>query len=477
MYRKPVYSGPRRALALSLFLALAATTLSAQANQWYVDAGVKSPGSGKSWAAAFATLPAALSAATSGDTVRVAAGTYMGGFALPSGVTLLGGFRPGMVNDGHRRPLHHLTILDGEGKQRVLQLGATSVLDGFVVQNGKAGSPGGGGILIDTGAPTVRNSLIRLNTNSGGRGAAMLVRSGATPRVENCVFTQNKGPGHVIDVDGAGGIYVHLTVHDNEDNGLHFINTSSPQVFNCIFSSNTGRGMCHISAKDQPVVENNLFHGNRIAPYHYRGSDLKTVVELNQLGYAAGNLAGDPDYLETTRFFLGANSAAVDQGRDRNDFPIGDIHLDQRGHDDARRSGPGGYRDIGAVEWQGSALTQGGSTSPGGTITFSLTAPSDGGLVYQVGSAFGDGPIAIDTRRIRLGVDPLLQLTLGGQVPQVFAGYAGRLDNAGKATASVHVPNDSALKGLTLHTAFVTLSGAAPSGVRTISDSLRVRIN
>ncbi|MBN2490841.1 MAG: hypothetical protein JXQ29_08335 [Planctomycetes bacterium] len=110
-----------------------------------------------------------------------------------------------------------------------------------------------------------------------------------------------------------------------------------------------------------------------------------------------------------------------------------------------------------------------GSTSPGGVVTFSLSSPSDAGLAYQVGTSLGVGPIPIDSRQLNLSPDSLLVASVGGSSPAVFADYAGWLDGSGSATARLSIPNLGVLKGLRLHTAFLTLLASAPSGVKNLS--------
>ena len=121
-------------------------------------------------------------------------------------------------------------------------------------------------------------------------------------------------------------------------------------------------------------------------------------------------------------------------------------------------------------------LTGSGSPNPGGAITLSLFAPADGGLPYQVGSSLGTGPIPIGTRQIGLSPDPLLALSVGGLLPGVFAAYSGKLDPGGRATAKVNIPNDPLLKGIRIHSAFVTLDGGSPFGIKSISGTFTFTI-
>jgi len=126
--------------------------------------------------------------------------------------------------------------------------------------------------------------------------------------------------------------------------------------------------------------------------------------------------------------------------------------------------------DIGADE-VAVRIIGSGSGQIGTTITFTLLAPPDAGLPYQVGSSFGNGPIPIDTRQIPLSPDNLLALSVGGLVPSIFQGYLGVLDAKGTAAAQLNIPSITQLKGLRIYTAFLTLKASAPSGVSNISNA------
>jgi hypothetical protein len=116
-------------------------------------------------------------------------------------------------------------------------------------------------------------------------------------------------------------------------------------------------------------------------------------------------------------------------------------------------------------------ISASGAPRPGGAITLDLVAIEVQSLQYQVGSSFGTGPIAIDTRQIDLGPDALLTVSVSGLWPSIFSGYRGVIDSKGRAQAAIHIPNIPALIGIHLHSAFVTLDPAAPSGIRSISNT------
>jgi hypothetical protein len=125
-----------------------------------------------------------------------------------------------------------------------------------------------------------------------------------------------------------------------------------------------------------------------------------------------------------------------------------------------------GYDDL---RYAYAAILLSGSPAPGGTVTLALSMSADAGLGYQIGSAFGAGPTPIGNRFIGLSVDDLLVLSVSGFLPGTFVNYPGRLDASGKAQAQLRIPGLPALRGLRIHSAFVTLDPQMPSGIRTIS--------
>jgi len=120
------------------------------------------------------------------------------------------------------------------------------------------------------------------------------------------------------------------------------------------------------------------------------------------------------------------------------------------------------------------SLTGHGSTSPGKVRNFLIQAPRSGGLQYLMASSFGTGPIPIDTRSLGLTFDWLMMLTVYGAFPMTFQNYRGVLTAQGLANppASFAIPPAPTFwLGLTVHTAYVTLSPSAPSGVNEISNT------
>ena len=185
------------------------------ADVWLVDQDAPGAQTGANWNDAFDEVQDALVVADAGDTIRVAQGTYYPGdqscarthtFQLISGVQLRGGYAGwGASDPDERDPELYPTILSGDvgasghctdNVYHVVTGSGTdagTLLDGFVIEGGRAdaGFPHdkGGGLLVDPGAPSLRNCVFRDNfAQSGG---AIYVSYGPVPLIEDCVFLEN----------------------------------------------------------------------------------------------------------------------------------------------------------------------------------------------------------------------------------------------------------------------------------------------
>jgi hypothetical protein len=125
----------------------------------------------------------------------------------------------------------------------------------------------------------------------------------------------------------------------------------------------------------------------------------------------------------------------------------------------------------GLASFAAARIVASGAPRPGATVKLSLSAAYDAGLPYQVGSSLGTGPIPIDRRVLGLSPDDLLVVSVGGFWPSIFAGYRGVLDGGGQGAAAIHIPGSPLLVGQRIHSAFVTVSPSAPSGVKSISNT------
>jgi hypothetical protein len=121
-------------------------------------------------------------------------------------------------------------------------------------------------------------------------------------------------------------------------------------------------------------------------------------------------------------------------------------------------------------------ITLSGSPSPGGTVGLNLNTPSAARKPYQAASSLGLGPIFLGSRQLNLSLDSFLDITVNNRLPTVFQNFAGLLDSAGSAKASIVIPNLPVLKGLRIHSAYVILDPAAPLGILLISPTVTFTI-
>ena len=438
----------RRSPAPLASVVVVVATAAATAERFYVDASVTSSGDGSSWSQAFDRVQPALAAATAGDEIWVAEGLYFGGFDVPAGVSVYGGFQSGDGSLREREPQTRTTALDGQDTERVLNLADDSLVDGFWIQNGMASSPGGGGALVDGTAPTIRACVFQGNRTTS-RGSALGVTPGGAPIVDQCLFTGNGGLGaHVIDLRAAGGEYLGITVYDNDENGLHFMDNSDPVIVDGIFARNTGRGICDISGSDDPLVENCLFWDNGVSLYHYNGNEFHDADAINNLSYAQDNLDDDPQLVDPSQgdFRLSATSPAIGAGQGLTSSTR-DLYSNSR-----RLDGDGdgvAHHDIGAHEYARARQQVTGDPVPGGTLTLDIEGDSALGGVLLLGlGTFPD-----------FYLDPLGYLGVDFTLP-VFRIPVGKLPAQLSGTLPHDIPSGTEI-------VFQTLARGGGSGVLT----------
>ncbi|MGD9116922.1 MAG: right-handed parallel beta-helix repeat-containing protein [Dehalococcoidia bacterium] len=255
------------ALVVVLSLVITAAALANGGDTWYVDpTGTDDPSHGTGTGTdAFQTIGYALTQATSGDTINVAAGTYNENITLVNGVSIYGA---GAGN----------SIIDGGGSGPVVfsnGISTTTTFDGFTVTNGSASN--GGGMRNDNASALTVSHCTFYDNNATDSGGGMLNYNCTSLSVTDCNFTDNTS-----DIFGAG--------MDNIDC------TSAPTLTNCTFtgnSANYGGGMYNDIAS--PALTDCEFTGNSAnfggGMYNDNGSD-STLTGCTFDGNTANNNVG-----------------------------------------------------------------------------------------------------------------------------------------------------------------------------------------
>ncbi len=240
----------------------------------YVNDEAADGGNGSSWENAYNDLQDALTAATSGSQIWVAAGTYKptdgtdreAAFVMKEGVEIYGGF-DGATDDevNDRYPSTNVTILSGDigienntadNSYHVLFGASDGTIDGFTIQDGLAdglwfNSRGGGLLCYDENSPIVNNCIFK--NNYAVEGGAIAAYKYSAPTITDCEITDNfaeRAAGILLrtgpDTETEGAQISRTTFSGNsasDRGGAVYIDYGAwPSFIDCTFTSNTAIG-------------------------------------------------------------------------------------------------------------------------------------------------------------------------------------------------------------------------------------------
>ncbi|MDP2895871.1 MAG: right-handed parallel beta-helix repeat-containing protein [bacterium] len=246
------------------------------ATSWHVDGAVTISGDGRSWATAFKTVQEGIDAASHGDSVVVAAGTYAETIDLRGKNIFL------RSTDPLSPTVVASTILTaGTGPSIVTFAGTEDencVVEGFTIQNGSATWGGGifGGSMDYPTHATIQNNVITNNSAYEGGGIAY-----CDGLIQHNIIKENS-PGGLWYCDG---VIRHNRIAENTANGLSRCNGI---IENNRIESNLGTAITGCIA----TIRNNVICDHLGAGLSYCDGTIENNTICDNAGYGLEECSG-----------------------------------------------------------------------------------------------------------------------------------------------------------------------------------------
>ena len=416
-------------------------------------------------AAPFASIQRGIIAAIDGDTVMVAAGTYVENINFSGkNIAVIGEDKATTIIDGNQGG-SVVTFANNET--------AGAVLSEFTIQNGMA-FPGyfdsgpftsggvGGGIICDGASPVLKNLIIKNNTTSigGGHGGGIFAINGNIS-IENCVVKNNtsengsgiwiyggsggssgsiknsviydntSGSGSqnsslcIASASGSNASLINSVIYNNNNIGVKVVDGSTLNIINSIIMNN---GVSADSA--QILIGGSATPGTMIINHSMisNGQSVITIEEGGTLVWGSGNIDVNPmfvdaangDYhLSDTSPCISAGASSVTIGSTTYTAPTTDLA------GNARPSPAGTVPDIGAYE------------NSNGVVSYS-------GDSYYVSASsnYGNGSSTYPFPAIQQGIDA----SSSGDTVSVAAGtYVENINFSGKIISVIGADKETTI--------------------------------
>jgi uncharacterized repeat protein (TIGR01451 family) len=245
---------------------------------------------------AFSTITAAVNASSSGDTIKVAKGTYNEVVHVYNkSLTILGGYSGS--NWDVRDPATYVTIIKANTAAPTVKLVGpgggtyTGTIDGFTITGGNASSLGGG-VFVSKYRATISDN--RIHNNSASSGGGISVSDATNVVIEDNVIEDNtvSGGGGGIRVQGSAVSIIGNEILDNtatnNGGGIHVIGGTVTIDDNTIkrnVSRQKGGGGIMVDGDSDFTISNNLIarNGADLGGGGIRVEDSEGTIQANDI--------------------------------------------------------------------------------------------------------------------------------------------------------------------------------------------------
>ena len=318
-------------------------------SHFYVKSNAVGKNDGSSWSDAFSSITQAVSIAKQNNSttqfeIWVAEGKYYEhNIYLHSGIELYGGFQGNETYRTERQNVwSHPTIIDCQKRGRCIECEHKTIIDGFVIQNGRDWGEGdgkGAAILACDADIKISNNLIRNNTDSWA-GAIFIDGfkfsknvKGFSPIIENNLIIDNYSNlcAAAIEMWGSEAIVRNNTIVNNDGYGLEINDRKGPlsavvygNFYNNIITNNGRKGPGDVWNEARKSTN-----------YSFVGNKWKTTGRWPPYDFGTGNIFADEskqkagfNNYKNNAFRLQSDSPCIDVGNPNSNRDIDNSNAD-----------------------------------------------------------------------------------------------------------------------------------------------------